>query len=83
MNKFRPIVARSTAQVGVAQSYKQLSASAGPFATALGAPSDLDGYVTGKALDALYVQVAAEEARIRANPAARGSEILRRVFGAK
>ena len=81
--KFRPLVAQSTAQVGVAQSYRQLTASAGPLAAALGAPSDLDGYVTGKALDALFVQVAAEEARIRENPAARGSEILRRVFGAR
>ena len=81
--RFTPIVANATAQVGVAQRYKQLTASAGPFATALGAPTDLDGYVTQKALDALFVQVAAEEARIRDNPAARGSEILRKVFGAR
>lgn len=80
--KFRPLVARATANVGVAQSYKQLAVSAGPLAGALGAPSDLDGYVTGKALDSLFVQVAAEEARIRTNPAARGSEILKKVFGA-
>jgi hypothetical protein len=81
--KFRPIVARATAEVGVAQHYKQLSASAGPLATALGVPADLDGYVTDKALDGLFLQVAAEEARIRADPAARSSEILRRVFGAR
>ncbi len=80
--KFRPLVAKATANVGVAQSYKQLAVSAGPFATALGAPSDLDGYVTQKALDSLFVQVAAEEARIRSNPAARGSAILKKVFGA-
>ncbi len=81
--KFRPIVANATAQVGVAQSYKQLAASAGPFAAALGAPTDLDGYVTQKALDGLFIQVAAEEARIRENPAARGSAILKKVFGAQ
>ena len=80
--KFRPLVAKATANVGVAQSYKQLAVSAGPLAGALGAPSDLDGYVTQKALDGLFVQVAAEEARIRSNPAARGSEILKKVFGA-
>lgn len=81
--RFQPIVANATAQVGVAQSYKLLASSAGPFATALGAPTDLDGYVTQKALDSLFVQVAAEEARIRENPAARGTVILKKVFGAK
>lgn len=81
--KFRPIVAGATAKVGVAQSYKQLSANAGPFAAAFGAPSDLDGYVTQKALESLFLQVAAEELRIREDPAARGSEILRKVFGAR
>lgn len=80
--KFRPLVAKATANVGVVQSYQQLAVSAGPFAAALGAPSDLDGYVTQKALDSLFVQVAAEEARIRSNPAARGSTILKKVFGA-
>lgn len=81
--KFRPIVSKATANVGVAQSYKQIVSSAGPFAASLGASSDLDGYVTQKALDSLFVQVAAEEARIRENPAARGSAILKKVFGAK
>ena len=80
--RFRPLVTKATANVGVAQQYKQLVASTGPFAASLGASSDLDGYVTQKALDSLFVQVAAEEARIRQNPAARGSEIMRRVFGA-
>ena len=81
--KFRPIVSSATANVGLAQSYKQMVSSAGPFAASLGKSSDLDGYVTGKALDSLFVQVAAEEARIRDNPAARSSEILKKVFGAK
>lgn len=81
--KFRPLVAQATAKVGVAASYKKLTGAAGPFAAALGAPTDLDGYVTEKALDSLFVQVAAEEARIRDNPAARGSEILRKVFGSQ
>lgn len=80
--RFRPIVSKATAQAGVAQSYKQMVSAAGPFAASLGASSDLDGYVTSKALDSLFVQVAAEEARIRDNPAARSSEIMRRVFAA-
>ncbi|MES2885995.1 MAG: DUF4197 domain-containing protein [Pseudomonadota bacterium] len=80
--RFRPIVSKATANVGVAQSYKQMVSAAGPFAASMGASSDLDGYVTSKALDSLFVQVAAEEARIRDNPAARTSDIMKRVFAA-
>lgn len=43
---------------------------------------DLTGYVVGKAVDALFDQIAKEEANIRANPLARTTDILRKVFGA-
>ncbi|MBI1341956.1 MAG: DUF4197 family protein [Terrimonas sp.] len=42
---------------------------------------DLPSYVAGKAVDALFDQVAKEEANIRENPLARTSEILKKVFG--
>ena len=42
---------------------------------------DLTSYVVGKAVDALFDQVAKEEANIRANPVARTSDILKKVFG--
>jgi hypothetical protein len=45
------------------------------------ADPDLTSYVVGKTVDALFDQVAKEEANIRANPLARGSEILKKVFG--
>ena len=44
---------------------------------------DLTGYVVGKAVDALFDQIAKEEANIRANPIARTTEILKKVFGTK
>lgn len=44
---------------------------------------DLTSYVVGKAVEALFDQVAKEEANIRANPAARASDILKKVFGGK
>jgi Protein of unknown function (DUF4197) len=44
---------------------------------------DLTAYVVGKAVDALFDQIAREEANIRANPVARTTEILRKVFGSK
>ena len=42
---------------------------------------DLENYVTEKALDALFVRVAAEEKLIRQDPVARVNAILKRVFG--
>jgi len=42
---------------------------------------DLTSYVVGRAVDALFDQVAKEEANIRANPLARTSDMLKKVFG--
>ena len=44
--------------------------------------ANLDAYVTQKALDGLFVMVAEEEVKIRQNPAAAASAILKKVFGA-
>jgi hypothetical protein len=44
---------------------------------------DLTAYVTERALNGLFVSIAEEEAKIRTNPAARVTDILRKVFGAK
>jgi hypothetical protein len=44
---------------------------------------DLTAYVVGKAVDALFDQIAKEEANIRANPLARTTEILKKVFGGR
>jgi len=42
---------------------------------------DLDQYATDKAIDGLFVLIAEEEANIRADPVARTTALLRRVFG--
>ena len=80
--KFKPIVSRVTAKVGLVQQYNSVIGSAGPMASMMGAPTDVDGYVTQKALDGLFLGVADEEKQIRTNPAARTSDILQKVFGA-
>jgi RNA polymerase-interacting CarD/CdnL/TRCF family regulator len=41
---------------------------------------DLDTYVTNKSLDGLFHMVGQEEAKIRTNPAARTTELLKKVF---
>jgi len=42
----------------------------------------LDRYLTGKGLDGLFLKIAAEEKKIRTDPVARVTELLKRVFGA-
>lgn len=42
--------------------------------------TDLSGYVTDKALSGLFVQVAQEEQKIRKDPAARVTDVLKKVF---
>lgn len=90
--RFYPIVQKATDQVGVTTQYKRMMGKVGS-AGALGGwfgskskttmqASDLDAYVTSKALDGLFLMVAEEEKRIRENPVARTSELLKRVFGA-
>jgi len=44
---------------------------------------DLSSYVVGKTVDALFDQIAQQEAEIRANPLARTTEILKKVFGSR
>jgi len=41
---------------------------------------DLTGFVTGKAMDGLFTMVAKEELKIRKDPVARTSELLKKVF---
>ena len=82
-SKLRPIVGDATSRAGVTSSYKNLIDQAGPAAAMMNADAmDLDGYVTNKALDGLFYMIAAEEKRIRENPAARSTELLQKVFGA-
>lgn len=81
--EFRPIVERFTEQVGVTQKYKQMIGRYGFLGKVVGQDaSDIDGYVTEKALDGLFLLIADEEQRIRRDPVGRTSAILRAVFGA-
>ena len=80
--QFLPIVKEATAKTGVTASYKNLLQQAGPLASLLGRDAgDLDGYVTSKSLDGLFKMVAVEEKQIRENPAARTTDLLKKVFG--
>jgi len=83
VKKIQPIVADATSRTGATKAYKQAVDRAGPAAGLLGDDTlDLDNYVTDRALDGLFLMVAAEEKRIRENPIARSTNLLKKVFGA-
>ena len=80
--KFRPIVEDFTAKVGVTQKYKEMIGKYGFLGKAVGQDAgDIDGYVTQKALDGLFLLMADEEKKIRTNPIGRTTDLLRKVFG--
>jgi Protein of unknown function (DUF4197) len=80
---FQPIVSSSMNEVGTTRSYKEMMGkyTALPFASA--ESLDLDRYVTNKGLDGLFYLVAQEEIKIRKDPAARVTDLLKTVFGGK
>jgi hypothetical protein len=84
--RFLPIVKQATAAVGVTAAYKRMTervALGGLGEAIFGREAvDIDAYITGKALDALFLKIGEEERLIRQNPAARTTELLRKVFGA-
>jgi hypothetical protein len=80
--RFKPIVSASMNEVGVTRSYKAMTEKYTATAPFMKMESlDLDRYVTNKALEGLFFKLGQEEVTIRTNPAARTTELLRKVFG--
>jgi len=81
--RFHPIVQKATEQTGVTRTYKSMMGKARFGGSFLGQEAtDLDAYVTRKALDGLFVKIAEQEKVIRENPLARTTDLLQKVFGA-
>lgn len=80
--KFLPVVATAIKKVGLAQKYNAVAGKVAGTGLVSQQDANLEHYVTGKSLDGLYFMIGEEERKIRANPAAAGSAVLRRVFGA-
>ncbi|MCH8234145.1 MAG: DUF4197 domain-containing protein [Bacteroidetes bacterium] len=79
--KFLPIISNALDEVSATRYYANLINVYNkiPFVKKLN--PDLDTYATEQAIKGLFVLIAKEEARIREDPAARTSEILKKVFG--
>lgn len=78
---FQPVVKQSLEKVQATKYWKDVFTAYNRFSTNP-VNTDLEAYVTEKALDGIFLQIAQEEANIRANPAARLSAITQKVFGA-
>lgn len=80
--RFLPIVGKATASVDLARQYNDVAGRASALGLIDQRDASIDGYVTRKALDGLFLTMAREEAAIRKNPLGQASTLLRKVFGA-
>lgn len=79
--RLKPIVAQATANANVTAAYKRLMKKAVFLEKSVdSARLDLDAHVTRAALDGLYLLMAEEERRIRRDPLARGTALLKEIF---
>ena len=79
--KFKPVIKVSLDKVGATKHWQTVFGSYNkiPFVTKVN--PNLEDYVTKKALNGLFIQVAKEELNIRKNPEARATDLLKKVFG--
>jgi hypothetical protein len=79
--RMTPIVDDSLADVGAVKSYDTMMSQYEAIPFVPDVKSDLTAYVVEKAMDGIFLYVGREEAAIRKNPAARTTDLLKRVFG--
>ncbi len=78
---FKPSVSKTVEQAGATRAYKGLMERVERLPLVGRQKFDLDDHVTNKALDGLFYMVGEEEKKIRRNPLARTSSVLKAVFG--
>ena len=82
-NAFAPIMQDAINSTGATKMYGDIAKTYNQIPFQQKINPDLQQYATQKAIDGLFLLVAQEEQKIRDNPAARVSDLLKRVFGAK
>ena len=80
---FNPVIIRALEKTSATKYYADLINTYNKIPGVQKLNPDLDDYATNKAIEGLFVLVAQEEANIRQNPAARTTDILRKVFDEK
>ena len=79
--KFQPIVGKQVSKLGLAQQYDKLAGQGLKLGVVDKDSATMETYVTGKALDGLYLVIAEQERAIRADPIGTGVSVISKVFG--
>lgn len=77
---FRPIIEESLKKVDATKNWNSIVTQYNKFSFKKINP-DLAAYVTERSLNGIYLQIAVEEAKIRKDPLARSSDLLKKLFG--
>ncbi len=80
-NKFSPIIRASLQKVGATKYWGDVTSRYNQIPLVSKVNPDLEEYVTQKAIEGLFVEIAKEELKIRENVSARNSMLLQKVFG--
>lgn len=78
---FSPVIKNSLSKVGADRAWQQAFSAYNKLPLTNKVNTDLTQYVTMKATEGMFKSIAEEEMKIRKNPAARTTDILKRVFG--
>lgn len=79
--KFKPIIQSSLAKVGATRHWGDAVSRYNQIPLVTDINPDLASYVTQKAIDGLFLEIANEELKIRQNVSSRNSILLQKVFG--
>lgn len=79
--KFKPIIQNSLAKVGATRNWTEVVSRYNQIPLVTDINPDLGSYVTQKAIEGLFMEIAKEELRIRQNVSSRNSILLQKVFG--
>ena len=83
ISAFHPDIEAAIDQVGAGRAYSTITNTYNKVPLMAPVTLSLADYTTQKAVDGLFILLAKEEAKIRKNPAARTSDILKQVFGGR
>lgn len=78
---FTPVVEPVTQRLALARQYDEVVGRASKLGLVQDAPKKVHQHVTEKALDGVFLMLAEEERKLRADPAAAATALLKRVFG--
>jgi hypothetical protein len=77
--KMRPVIQASLDKVNATQYWKDVFTAYNKFSRQQ-INTDLNAYVTGKAMDGIFYEIGLEEQKIRKDPAAQVTDLLKKVF---